>query len=92
MDRKHGVTGRVASRRQCLGLKRVTRCAISEKIRRWLRKVSFRLAGAAFRLASSIQNVHSAAGTVISALAKISALSLSLMPLIWSGWKCETTI
>ena len=43
-------------------------------------------------LASSIQNFHSASGTMISALGKTRSLSLSLMPLMWSGWKCEMTM
>ena len=48
--------------------------------------------GAAFMLASSIQNAHSGADTMISALGKTRPLSLSLMPLMWSGWKCEMTM
>src|SRR5260370_16732510 len=62
------------------------------KIRRTLRKLPLRPSGAVLILASSIQNAHSGAGTRISALANTSSLSLVLMPLMWSGWKCEMTI
>ena len=58
-------------------------------MRRTLRNSGRIASGAALMLASSIQNAHSGAGTWISALAKTFLPSLSLMPLMWSGWKCE---
>ena len=41
---------------------------------------------------SSIQKAHSGSGTSISALGKTFLPSLSLMPLMWSGWKWEIKI
>ena len=43
-------------------------------------------------LPSSIQNAHSAAGTMISALGNASASSALRKPPMWSPWKCEITI
>ena len=85
----HAGTVRMPGATSLFGAKRVTFFAMSEKMRRRLRNVSFMSAGAAFMLASSIHQAHSASGTMISALGKTSALSLVLMPLMWSGWKCE---
>jgi hypothetical protein len=74
------------------GSKRFTSLAMSAKMRRALRKEPCTASGALLMLPSSIQNAHSGAGTLISALGKNSALSLVLMPLMWSGWKCEMTM
>ena len=65
---------------------------MSVKTRRKLRKTFLSPPEAARRLASSIQKSHSGAGTMISALGKMRLLSLSLMPLMGSGWKCEITM
>ena len=56
-------------------------------------EVALWVSGARARLASSIQKAHSGSGTMISALREERASSsLVLMPLMWSGWKCEITM